>query len=109
MATVTLHSDFGDQEEESVTASTFSPSTCHELMGLGVMMLVFFQYLVLSWLFRRAFNLLAALKRILVGITYCPFINLFSDCVVLCFSISLCFFSYDLMILFSDMLVLFFF
>ena len=51
MATVTLHSDFGDQEEESVTASTFSPSTCHELMGLGVMMLVFFQYLVLSWLF----------------------------------------------------------
>ena len=31
MAAVTAHSDFGAQE--NVTASIFSPSICHEVMG----------------------------------------------------------------------------
>ena len=41
MAAVTVHSDFGDQEEESVTAFTFSPSTYQEVMGLDALTLVF--------------------------------------------------------------------
>ena len=39
------------KKRKSVTASTFSPSICHEMMGLHAMILVF-SYLVLSWLFR---------------------------------------------------------
>ena len=34
MATVTICSDFGAQENEIVTASSFSPSICHGVMGL---------------------------------------------------------------------------
>ena len=40
MAAVTVRSDFRAQEK-SVTASTFSPSTCHEVMGPDGMTLVF--------------------------------------------------------------------
>ena len=40
MATVMVHSDFGAQENEIVTASTFS--ICHEGMELVAMILVFF-------------------------------------------------------------------
>ena len=39
------------RKRKSVTASTFPPSICHEMMGLHAMILVF-SYLVLSWLFR---------------------------------------------------------
>ena len=42
MTPVTVHSDFGAQEEEIVTVSTFSPSICHEVMGLDAMILIFF-------------------------------------------------------------------
>ena len=42
MAVVTILSDFGAQEErKSVTASTFPPSICHEVMGPESMILVF--------------------------------------------------------------------
>ena len=41
MAAVTVHSDFGAQKRKLVTASTFSPSIYHELMGLDAMILVF--------------------------------------------------------------------
>ena len=33
MAAVAVHSDFGAQENKSVTVATFSPSICHEVMG----------------------------------------------------------------------------
>ena len=38
-------------KRESVTASTFSPSICHDLMGPDTMILIFLKYLVLSQLF----------------------------------------------------------
>ena len=41
MATITICSDFGAQGKKSVTASTFSPSVCHEVMGPDAMILVF--------------------------------------------------------------------
>ena len=41
MVAVTICSDFGDQENKSVTVSIFSSSTCHEVMELDVMILVF--------------------------------------------------------------------
>ena len=41
MAIVTIHSDFGAKKIKSVTVSTFSPSVCHEVMGLDAMILVF--------------------------------------------------------------------
>ena len=40
MAAVTVLSDLGPKEK-SVTASTFSPSICHEVMGPDAMILVF--------------------------------------------------------------------
>ena len=40
-AVVTICSDFGAQEIRPVTASTFSPCMCHEVMGLDAMILVF--------------------------------------------------------------------
>ena len=41
MAAVTIRSDFGAQEErKSVTASTFSASICHEVMGPGAMIFI---------------------------------------------------------------------
>ena len=41
MATVTVHSDSGAQVKKSVTASTFSPSICQEVMGPNATILVF--------------------------------------------------------------------
>ena len=41
MAVVTIHGDFGAQEKKMVTASTFSPYICHEVMGSDAMILVF--------------------------------------------------------------------
>ena len=41
MAAVTVHSDFGAQENKSVTLSIVSPSICHEVMGPDAMILVF--------------------------------------------------------------------
>ena len=40
MAAVTVHSDFGAQENKSVTDSTFPPSICHEVMGSDAVVLV---------------------------------------------------------------------
>ena len=40
-AAVTIHSDFGPQENKVVTVSIVSPSFCHEVMGLDAMILVF--------------------------------------------------------------------
>ena len=39
------------KKRKYVTTSTFSPSICHEVMGLDAMILVFSWYLVLSLLF----------------------------------------------------------
>ena len=33
MAAVTIRSDFGAQEKKNLSASTFPPSICHEMMG----------------------------------------------------------------------------
>ena len=41
MALVTVHSDFGGKNIKSVTVSTFPTSICHEVIGLGSMILVF--------------------------------------------------------------------
>ena len=41
MAVVIIHSDFGAQENKSVTASTFPLSICHEVMGPDAKILVF--------------------------------------------------------------------
>ena len=41
MAVVTVPSDFGAQENKSVTASTFSPTICHEVMGQDTKILAF--------------------------------------------------------------------
>ena len=40
MAAVNLRSDFADQEKNSVTASTFSHSICHEVMEPDGMILL---------------------------------------------------------------------
>ena len=47
MVAVTIHSDFEAQEKKYVTASTFSSSICHEVMGQVAMILVFFFFLML--------------------------------------------------------------
>ena len=41
MAAVTVSSDFGDPKVKPVTASTFYPSICHEVLGPDAMILVF--------------------------------------------------------------------
>ena len=41
MAAVTNGSDFGPKRVKYVTISTFSPSICHEVMGLDAMFLGF--------------------------------------------------------------------
>ena len=41
MAAVSVHSDFGAQENKSVTVTTFLPSICHEVMGPDAMTSVF--------------------------------------------------------------------
>ena len=41
MAAVTIHNDFGTQENKIYTAFTFSPSIFHEVMGPDAMILVF--------------------------------------------------------------------
>ena len=41
MAAVTIHSDFGAQENKSVTVATFSPSMCYDVMGPDARILVF--------------------------------------------------------------------
>ena len=41
MVEVTVHSDFGVQENKICHGSTFSPSICHEVMGLDAMIFVF--------------------------------------------------------------------
>ena len=51
-SSVTVCTDFGAQENKTVTVFTFSPSICHEIMGLYAMILVF-------WMlnFKPAFSL----------------------------------------------------
>ena len=44
MAAVTICSDFGAKKMESITVSIASPSTCHEVMGLDAVIVVFFEY-----------------------------------------------------------------
>ena len=41
MAAVTNGSDFGPKRVKCVTISTFSPSICHEVMGLDAVIFVF--------------------------------------------------------------------
>ena len=44
MAVVTVCSDFGARMIKSVTASTFSSSICHEVMGPDAVILVIWSY-----------------------------------------------------------------
>ena len=41
MAAITICSDFGAQENKVVTGSIVSPSICHEVIGLDVLILSF--------------------------------------------------------------------
>ena len=41
MAEVTICSDFGAQENNSVTVSIVSPSICHKAMGWDAMIFIF--------------------------------------------------------------------
>ena len=41
MTVVTIYSDFGVKKINPVTASTFAPSICHEVMGPDAMIFVF--------------------------------------------------------------------
>ena len=41
MAAVTIYSDFGAQENKSVTVSNVSPPVCHEVMGLDAKVFIF--------------------------------------------------------------------
>jgi len=41
MAAVSICSDFGAQENKSITVSNFFPSICHEVMGLDAMIFIF--------------------------------------------------------------------
>ena len=52
MTSVIVHSDFGTQENKSVTVAIVSLSLCHEVMGLDAMILAF---LMLN--FKPAFSL----------------------------------------------------
>ena len=40
MAAVTICSDFGAQENKTITVSNFSPFICHEMVGSDAMILV---------------------------------------------------------------------
>ena len=42
MAAITVRSNVGAQEKKFVTASTFSPFICHDVMGPDAAILVFF-------------------------------------------------------------------
>ena len=55
MATVTICSDFGAQENKSLSLSIVSPSICHEMMELDVMIFIFW---MLS--FKPAFSLFSS-------------------------------------------------
>ena len=59
MAAVTICSDFGAQENKVCHCFHVSPSTCHEVMGLGAMVLVF---CMLS--FKQTFSLSSFIKRL---------------------------------------------
>ena len=59
MAAVTVHSALESKKIKSLTASTFSHSICHEVMGQDAMILVF---RILS--FKPAFSLSFTLKRL---------------------------------------------
>ena len=41
MASVTVHSNFGAQENKVITVFIVSPSVCHEVMGPDAMIFVF--------------------------------------------------------------------
>ena len=69
MAAVTVHSDFGTQENKICDYSHFSPSMCHEVMGLDAMILVFLN-VVLSQLFH--FPLLPSSRGSLFPLHFLP-------------------------------------
>jgi len=60
MAAVTICSDYGNRENKSVTASTFSPSFCHEVTGPDVMTSVFS---MLSFFFFYEFSFYSKLNK----------------------------------------------
>ena len=69
MAAITVHSDFGAQENKICHCFHFSPSICHEVMGLDAMILVF---LMLS--FKPSFFTLSPSSRgSLVPLHFLPF------------------------------------
>ena len=69
MAAVTIHSDFGAQENKICYSFYFSPSICHEVMGWDAMIFIF---LMLN--FKPAFTLLFHLHQeaLLVPLHFLP-------------------------------------
>ena len=78
MAAVTIHSDFGTQENKICRCLYFSPSICHEVMGQDDMILVFWMlsfksaFLLSSFTLTKrlfSFSLLYAI-RVLLSSSY---------------------------------------
>ena len=69
MTAITIHSDFGAQENKICHCFTFFPSICHEMMGLDAMISVFW---MLS--FKPAFSLssLTLIKRLFISFPLSP-------------------------------------
>jgi len=59
MAAVTIHSDFGVQENKICHCLHFPPSICHEVMGLAAMILV-----LGCWVLSQLFHSLTLIKRL---------------------------------------------
>ena len=81
MAAVTICSDFGAQENKSVTVSIVSPSICHEVMGLDAMILVFWMLsfkpaFSLSFTFiKRLFSSLLSAIRVVLSVVWVHGLN----------------------------------
>ena len=68
MAAVTVHSDFGDQEEEIYHYFHLFPFICHAVMGLEAMVLVFLIF-SLNMALSLSFTLI---KRLLIPLYFLP-------------------------------------
>ena len=78
MAAVTIHSDFGTQENKICWCLCFSPSICHEVMGQDDMILVFWMlsfksaFLLSSFTLTKRLFSFSLLYAIRVGVIFIP-------------------------------------
>ena len=63
MASVTMHSDFGAQENKICHCFHISPSICHEVMGQDAIIFVFFFFLILHYKSAFLLSSLTLIKR----------------------------------------------